>query len=226
MRRTTSELERTKLQRLVREYERKGYEVTLHPDSKQLPPFLRDVRPDMIARKPGDSVVIEVKAGESLKGREDIRTLANLVSSNRGWRFELVVANAREDRSEAIDPTIISEDEVVKRIGEAERLLQLGLVAAAFVTVWVAVEAAARRLLQLEGKDVEKMSSLAAVKTLYALGFLERHEYEDLESACDIRNRVVHGFRAEDTALLPRIRGLISTVRRLEDENRDRLRIS
>jgi len=81
-------------------------------------------------------------------------------------RFELVVANAREDRPELIDRTIISEDEVEKRIGEAERLLQLGLVAAAFVVVWVAVEAAARGCFSLKVKMWKKVLTCGSQDTL------------------------------------------------------------
>ena len=58
----TANLERERLLKLAEEYRDHGYEISIHPNSEDLPDFLRNYRPDMIARREDDAVVIEVKS--------------------------------------------------------------------------------------------------------------------------------------------------------------------
>ncbi len=58
----TANLERERLLKLAEEYRDRGYEISIHPNSEDLPDFLRNYRPDMIARREDDAVVIEVKS--------------------------------------------------------------------------------------------------------------------------------------------------------------------
>ncbi len=62
----TANLERERLIKLAEEYRDKGYEILIHPNLEDLPDFLRNYRPDMIARREDEAVVIEVKSRSSL----------------------------------------------------------------------------------------------------------------------------------------------------------------
>lgn len=42
----TTNLERERLLQLAEEYRDKGYEISFHPNSEDLPDFLRNYRPD------------------------------------------------------------------------------------------------------------------------------------------------------------------------------------
>ena len=63
---TTFSLERLRAKSLADRYRRKGYEVIEEPAPNQLPDFMAGYRPDMILRKGGESIVLEVKSRESL----------------------------------------------------------------------------------------------------------------------------------------------------------------
>ena len=52
-----------KLQEIAAEYRAQGYDVRIEPGPEDVPAFLTGFRPDLIARGPHDSVVVEVKAG-------------------------------------------------------------------------------------------------------------------------------------------------------------------
>jgi REase_AHJR-like len=52
---------RQKLQEIAGEYEARGYEVVVEPGPEKLPEFLAGFHPDLVARGPNESVVIEVK---------------------------------------------------------------------------------------------------------------------------------------------------------------------
>ena len=54
--------ERRKIREVAREYRRAGYEVLVEPSGPQVPAFLGDYRPDLIAVGDRESVVIEVKS--------------------------------------------------------------------------------------------------------------------------------------------------------------------
>jgi hypothetical protein len=84
-----SEEEKT-IRRVAASYRRAGYRVAAQPKPDSIPPFLHDCRPDLIAEREDDRVVIEIKAAGSLKGSNDLVELAKRVESEPGWRLELV----------------------------------------------------------------------------------------------------------------------------------------
>lgn len=53
-----------RVQELTREYRDRGYEVTVEPGPGQLPGSLSQFRPDLVALKSDDSVVVEVKPAD------------------------------------------------------------------------------------------------------------------------------------------------------------------
>ena len=68
-------------------------EILIHPNPEDLPDFLRNYRPDMIARRKDEAVVIEVKSRSSLNSSSTqyLPNLAQVIEQHPGWRFELVI---------------------------------------------------------------------------------------------------------------------------------------
>jgi len=91
--------------RVAAEYHRQGYRV-IRPDAlAPLPSFLGDCRPDLIAEKGDDHVVIEIKPGRALKGSNELKELAARVAGQPGWRFELVaLGNEAEEAATVSQP--------------------------------------------------------------------------------------------------------------------------
>src|SRR6266487_6074034 len=87
-------LERKKALALARYYKSKGYKVlSLHAGVK-LTPKIAGVRPDIVARKGGKTVIIEVKSNESLQGSfRTLTKLSNYAEKMPGHRFDIVVTN-------------------------------------------------------------------------------------------------------------------------------------
>ena len=82
--------EKRKLRSIARQYERDGYRVTVPERGGDLPAFLQGFTPDLIAESEGDRVVIELKRSDAVPGSNELRDLAERVSGEPGWRFELV----------------------------------------------------------------------------------------------------------------------------------------
>jgi len=70
-----------------------------------MPDFLRDHQPDLIAERPNDHVVVEVKRTRSLRGANDLRQLAEEIAAHPGWRLELVALGKDADElAEILEP--------------------------------------------------------------------------------------------------------------------------
>jgi Holliday junction resolvase len=91
-------IEEKKIRSLVREYEKKGYQVkALLPGSPM--PRIAGCLPDLIATKRGETILVSVKTQFSDKEKTDaIKQLAEYAKSTSNVRFDLVVTNPRTKR--------------------------------------------------------------------------------------------------------------------------------
>jgi uncharacterized protein YutE (UPF0331/DUF86 family) len=187
---------RQKLQEIAAEYEAHGYEVLVEPRPEQLPQFLAGFHPDLVARGPNDSVVVEVKVGTQTAASERFRELAETIQRQPGWRFSLVVIDPRSDEVAPPTQPLLDRQEIVDRIGRANELLKTGATDAAFLLMWVSVEALLRHIATREGLPLERVPSASLMKELFSLGILSRSELEVAQRAFSVRNALVHGFAA------------------------------
>jgi uncharacterized protein YutE (UPF0331/DUF86 family) len=185
---------RQKLQEIAAEYEARGYEVLIEPSPEQLPEFLGGFRPDLVARKPNESVVVEVKVGTQTAASERFRELAETIQRQPGWRFSLVVIDPRSDEVAPPTQQLLDRQEIVDRLGRAQELLKTGATDAAFLLMWVSVEALLRHIATREGLPLERVPSSSLMKELFSLGILSRSELEVAQRAFSVRNALVHGF--------------------------------
>ena len=185
---------RQKLQEVAAEYEARGYEVLVEPSPEQLPEFLVGFRPDLVARGPHESVVVEVKVGTQTAASERFRELAETIQRQPGWRFSLVVIDPRSDEVAPPTQQLLDRQDIVDRLGRANALLKTGATDAAFLLLWVAVEALLRHIATREGLPLERVPSSSLMKELFSLGILSRSELEVAQRAFSVRNALVHGF--------------------------------
>lgn len=194
MNNVSHEAYRQKLQGIAAEYEARGYEVLVEPSPEQLPEFLAGFRPDLVARGPNDSVVVEVKVGTQTAASERFRELAETIQHQPGWRFSLVVIDPRSDEVTPPTQQLLDRQEIVDRFGRAHELLKTGATDAAFLLMWVSVEALLRHIATREGLPLERAPSSSLMKELFSLGILSRSELEVAQRAFSVRNALVHGF--------------------------------
>lgn len=194
---------RQKLQEIAADYAARGYEVLVEPQPEQLPAFLAGFRPDLVARRPQDAVVVEVKVGTQTAASERFRELAETIQHQPGWRFSLVVIDPRSDEVTPTMQPLLERQDIVDRLGQAEALLKTGATDAAFLLLWVAVEALLRHMATREGLPLARVPSSSLMKELFSLGLLSRSELEVAQRTFAVRNALVHGFtttRLEETS--------------------------
>jgi hypothetical protein len=211
MNRPTHVTEQRKLRSIARRYERGGYRVTIPARGGDLPAFLEGFTPDLIAESDHDRVVVEVKQNRDLRGSNDLREVAERVSRQPGWRFELVTVPSVETAS---PPSAERMESIAKR---ARQALDVGLADAAYAYAWSAIEVLLGDLAVQHGLRPGKMPMTQVGRELVSLGVIPHEALDALDQARAVRNRAVNA--AGD--FLPSasdVEELLALGRRLRDE--------
>jgi hypothetical protein len=184
--------ERLVLDRLRETYEQKGYEFFVEPSGDLLPPFLHGYRPDAIALKAGEGVVIEVKFGNHPQRDRRLESLAVLLEGQTGWRLKIYGEQPRpEDDLSISAPTSAEIDEW---IAESERLTDTGHTRAAFLLAWSILEAIARARTSGDGQPLLRpVSPEGVVQSLEMNGDIDSQTGQSLRQLLHLRNRIAHG---------------------------------
>jgi hypothetical protein len=194
MENSTAELEKRRVREVAKEYRQKGYEVIVHPEKDQLPPFLSNYKPDLIARSEDETVVLEIKSHFSLSRSDYFSSLAENIKRHPGYRFELVVTNPK-NRSSLPTQRLLSAEDIFSRISDARALVKKRYYEAALLLSWATAEGALRLLADREDVSLERLNPSFVIKQLTSLGLIPRNDYRTLERGMELRNAVIHGFR-------------------------------
>ncbi len=210
---TADAVEQRKLRSIARRYERDGYRVTMPRRGGGLPAFLEGFTPDLIAESERDRVVVEVKRSDAVRGSNDLVEIAERVSREPGWRFELVAIPPAEQVSV---PTAERMDLVESR---ARQALHMGFTDLAYVYALAALEALLQGSALQHGSKITKMPLVQATRDLVSRGIISREVFDRLEKARDVRNLLVHAEAGEGG--LPSVgdvEGLLALAQRLRSE--------
>ena len=197
----TLNIEREQLLKIAKKYQDQGYEVSLHPNSEDLPDFLRPYLPNMIVRRGDEAVVIEVKSRSSLdfSSNQYLQGLAKAIEKNPNWRFELVMTNPVITNPEEVDYSPLAEasfqeQEIKSRLQIARRLVAEHPESAILYS-WSLVEATLRLVAEEEEISLQRFQPLYLVKKLATEGVIAKSEYQLLINAISFRNAIIHGFK-------------------------------
>ena len=184
-------------ERIVREtaehYRAEGYAVAAGDQLDHLPDFLNGYRPDLLARNAEESVVVEVRQRDQLAGDHELKRLPGLVENRSGWRFDLVLFDAKASSDEFAEfgrqPQV---QEIQTRVAQADRMLVTGNWEAAHLVAWSAAEAVIRELVRDCELD-EAIDPLSMLTKLAYDGHVSQAEYSRLRDALRERNALAHG---------------------------------
>lgn len=184
--------ERAMLDRLRESYEGRGYTFIAHPVAEMVPAFLEGYRPDALAVRGDEKLVIEVKVRGQPSQAQKLAHLTDLVSRQPGWKFLLVVGDASEGESL---PELPSLDLVDRELRSVRDMVSAGHGRAAIISAWSAFEAVARWIAVSRGQESGRrpMSGLQVLEFLEMQGYLDPGWIGDLRRIMGVRNRAVHG---------------------------------
>ncbi len=192
----TANLERERLLKLAEEYRHKGYEISFHPNPEDLPDFLRNYRPDMIALREEEKVIIEVKSRSSLNSSsaQYLQSLAQVIEQHPGWRFELVMTNPEDVVYSAKIEGSLQENEIKTGLKIASQLLEKHPVSAILYS-WSLTEATFRLVAEQEVLSLSRFTPSYLINKLATEGIISQSDYQLLISSLSLRNAVAHGFK-------------------------------
>src|SRR5437764_8436662 len=75
-------------------YSHQGYQVSVEPSPRELPEFLRTLAPDLIARRDGENIVVEIKTS-SPASFEQVQRVARALEHRAGWKLRVCDADWR-----------------------------------------------------------------------------------------------------------------------------------
>jgi hypothetical protein len=181
------------LLQLADQYRSEGYDVSTAGEGT-LPPELSNLRDhvDLIARKNGRSVAIEVKRRDQLYQLNPPE--AARIQALPGWSYDLAVYPPDGIDDIPLEDGEPSPEYVESLLAEARRALDLDQNRAAFLVAWSAVETAMRTAARREDLDIERGVPRFVLTTLYSDGVVSDEDYERLRVCLNKRNRLVHGL--------------------------------
>jgi len=188
-------------------YAHQGYQVSIEPPPRELPEFLRTLAPDMIARRDGENIVVEIKTS-SPASFEQVQRLARALEHRAGWRLQVVYADIADP--EWAPPAELPDiSELLTRLTSVGSADEGDHGAPQFLLLWSIIEAAARhRLSSLKIPPTRRISSSALLKMLLTEGIIEEDNYAVLRHGLAVRNAIAHGFLNQpiDEALFEQLR--------------------
>jgi uncharacterized protein YutE (UPF0331/DUF86 family) len=178
--------ERALVDRVADSYRGQGYDVSMNPRLEELGNF----RPDAIARKNGETVIIEVKRTKSRPSKADLKALQAVIDVHPGWRMDLVWAMAEPTRPQSFP----DRSELKEQLSSVQRLFESGQRGAAYLLLWSALEAALHQKLKKLGVDRRHPQNAdSIVRDLISFGFVGQSDHELLSQLVRVRNTVAHG---------------------------------
>ncbi len=115
----TQEIYRRKIWELAKKYKSRGYKVLTEPSPEELPQFLKDFHPALIAYGPQDSVVIEVRVGMQTSVSDRYRELMEAIQQHPGWNFSLAIVDPKSDEVAPLTDQLLDREAINARLKEA-----------------------------------------------------------------------------------------------------------
>ena len=193
---TARESGRLGVQKVGQLYRDKGYDVLIAPQGNQLPDFLQTFRPDLIAHKGAEHIVVEVRMRGRVSDLPQVNELAKVVRNEADWKFELFLLGP-ENSFFVNGASLFTVEEIRAKIKkEVALFVENGHLEAAFLMGWSLVEAILRVLAVKEGIEGETATPDYLLKQMTFEGIIARETYHDLKRAQKTRDAIAHGFKS------------------------------
>lgn len=209
---TPQPIESQAVAKVAEDYRRRGYEVAVRPEGRDLPEFLENHVPDIIARSPRESVVVDIKVGtrSSVTGR--LHDLAERVSRQPGWRLSVVFVDpSRPNDFVEAEPAPL--EQLVLRARQADGLLAADQLDAAFLLYWSSLEGGMRLVGRQAALPLENLPPSAVIREMHSGGELSHEEFQTLLRLLPVRNFLIHGQEGRvERENVEALRDVVSTL--------------
>jgi hypothetical protein len=192
---TYQSLHDKKIEDAATELRSSGYKVTVEPSSADMPFDLGNYKPDIIATKNGEGIVLEVKAVHARLSVDRFQEIAEQVAKHSGWKFILVTL---DDVDERIVPSAKGElpawDELNYNLGKIDDFFRDSLLEPGLLYLWSTIEAMLRKRSFSEQIPIHRFPPAKLLNHMYSSGEISIAEYDLLKALFEKRNKAAHGL--------------------------------
>jgi hypothetical protein len=200
---------------LADRYEQLGYVVTLEPPQSSIPFSVGSLRPNILATKGDENLLIDVKTAGARTDAESYLRLDQEVQRHRGWR--LLLATVSDEEIQDSDSTFSGPapiKSIQTRLRSMDTLIDdhrlSGLVLAG---LWTAYVAALRIVISTDEVKIPDYTDLSLLNKTYSEGVISIDEYENARRLLGLRNKAIHSL---ESAVTPKdcklLRALVTTL--------------
>jgi hypothetical protein len=197
MNNATQSLHEQKVKSTAQELLANGYKVSIEPPISDLPFELGGYRPNLIATKDSEGIVLEIKASLNRLSVDRFQDIAERVATHPGWRFLLVTL---DDTSEKILPSSADElpswVELNARLVKLDELVQGSFLEPSFLYLWSILEAALRKRAIIQNIPISRFPTKKLLNHTYSSGEISMSDFDLFTSYLEVRNRIAHGLVA------------------------------
>ncbi|WLG34342.1 hypothetical protein PSH85_00860 [Pseudomonas simiae] len=213
-------LDGARAERLVaKRYEERGYTVIIEPPPAAIPFPLEGYKPDLLATKDSENLLIEVKRRGARVDSKLFFRVDEEVQRHPGWQF-LLVTVADEELHELSTSTTakLNEGVVQERLQQLDLLLNSDMpVGFLLPTLWVAYVSVLRLLVahegNIEGASLDNLTDFSFINKAYSEGVTSIDEYQSARRFLNLRNNAVHSLdTVATTQECQELRGMIDEV--------------
>jgi hypothetical protein len=190
-------VERAAIAKVAGQLEQDGYTVAIEPGASAVPFDLAGYQPDIIAKKGGETVIVEVKTRSSPQTLERYKHIAERVATQPHWRF--LISTVSPDTLDEDAPSTNSEDlqALTAYLSRVSLLLRSENDAFATPYLWSALMHAMREYSSRKGVPVDSNSDLRVLNYMYSLGELSNEDYQQARHYHALRNNLLHRLDAQ-----------------------------
>lgn len=212
----TSEAKAAKLHELEERYTGEGFEVVRQPGPGDVPFELFGYRPDLLARKEEQHLLIDVRTPGLPLPMEQMAEVAREVRKLPGWRYHVFTLDDVPEDAPGVPGPLPAWPELRRRVDEAVRLAQsCTSPEAAVLALWSAVEGMLRKKAEDAGIPVERKPLPSLLGILYSMHELTLQQHDALRAALGIRGRLIHGYGADAREVAAASRRLVELAQEL-----------
>jgi hypothetical protein len=182
-----------KVRELYEKYLANGYNVILEPGLQELPFDLGGYRPDLIAEKEGDHLVVEVKTSRARLPVEQLRLVSEEISKHLGWRFVLITLDDDGGESPFEQDDYPDWELISARLNPVERLIEVEQLEPAILYLWSIFEVAMRKRAREQSIPVYRLPASNVVNHLFSQGEISITDYDCIRDLQSARNKIAHG---------------------------------
>jgi REase_AHJR-like protein len=211
------------LKRVADTYTRQGYQVTIRPDPEALPPFAKDFKVEILAKRAAEGILVAVKKDrDELAADSNLTRYAEIIGLQKGRRFDFAILEAESPSPKEIDgANDFSEEDIGKSFSESLEMVRAGFARPALITAWAGFEAAMRLRLRAAGEGAGWGSApRTMLNELYSNGVINVEEFRELENLFRVRNQIAHGFVSSLASEGSSVQFLCEIGHRLIEESR------